>query len=246
MSLKRTQRVWEEYGAKDPLFGVLSDKSKRDGAWNEEEFFATGVADIQEALAHVEGLGVELKTGSALDFGCGVGRLTQALGDVFQEVVGVDISAPMVAHAEGYNRHGPRCAYLVNTVENLSLFDDATFDFVYTDKVLQHMSPRASSRYIAEFFRVLKPGGIALFQIPSGRRMRPGSLGDNWYRFKKGPLRAAWKRLRGMQPVEMHYIHHSRVAEIIAESGGRLIAQRQWGSVRRTRTSYQYCAARVD
>ncbi|NIP17309.1 MAG: methyltransferase domain-containing protein [Xanthomonadales bacterium] len=243
MSLKRTQKVWETYGATDPLFGVLSDKSKRGGAWDEAEFFATGRADIEEALAYLDSIGVALNKGSALDFGCGVGRLTQALGDQFREVTGVDISAPMVENARRYNRHGEHCRYFVNTEQNLALFDAPSFDFIYTDKVLQHMNPRAAESYITEFFRILKPGGIALFQVPSGRRVEPGSLGEAWYNFRKGPLRAAWKRVRGMQPVEMHHIHHSRVAEIIEAAGGVLVAKRQWGSVRRSRTSFQYCAA---
>jgi ubiquinone/menaquinone biosynthesis C-methylase UbiE len=244
MSLKRSRKVWERYGATDPLFGVLSDKKKRGGGWDEAEFFATGQADIAEAMAYLADLGSEPQRGTALDFGCGVGRLTQALADWFDQVTGVDISAPMVANARRYNRHGDRCSYLVNTEDKLGVFPDSSFDFIYTDKVLQHIPPAAASRYIAEFFRVLKPGGIVLFQVPSGRRIEAGTIGEAWYNFSKGPLRAAWKRIRGMQPVEMHHIHHSRVREIIDESGGELVAQRQWGSVRRKRTSYQYCAVR--
>jgi len=187
MNLKRTQQVWEEFGETDPLFGVLSDKSKRGNIWDVNEFFATGKQDITEAMEYIT------------------------------------------------------CAYLVNTVDDLALFDAGVFDFIYTYKVLQHMHPTVSSRYICEFYRVIKPGGIVLFQVPSGQRCKPGSLAEAWYNFKKGPLRAGWKRMRGMLPVEMHNIHYSRVEEIISESGGELIGKRQFGSVRRTRTSYQYC-----
>ncbi len=42
--------------------------------------------------------------GKALDFGCGVGRLTQALADYFNEVAGVDVSPTMVNKALEYNK----------------------------------------------------------------------------------------------------------------------------------------------
>jgi ubiquinone/menaquinone biosynthesis C-methylase UbiE len=197
-------------------------------------------------MKFVSDSGLSPEPGRALDFGCGVGRLTQALAEYFSEVVGLDISAPMVERAREYNRHGDRCTYRVNLVDDLSQLDSASFDFVYSDKVLQHMHPSISSRYIGEFFRILKPGGVALFQIPSGRLYQPGSLGEKWYNISKGPLRSAWKRIRGMAPVEMHHIHESRVHNIISEEKGELIAQRQYGSVRRSRVGHQYCCIRLS
>ncbi len=245
MSLKHTQKLFEEFGESDPMFAVLSEKSLRGNRWDPETFFATGRKEIADSLDCVAGLDVSLHKGRALDFGCGVGRLSQALCAEFEEVTGVDISASMIAAAEKYNQHGARCTYLVNTRDDLSLFPDQSFDFVYTDKVLQHMHPDFSSRYIADFFRILKPGGMALFQIPSGRKIEKGSLAEKWYNLQKGPLRRFWKRLRGKQPVEMHHIHHSQVEAIIARSGGQLIEASKRGSVRRHRVSYFYCAIRT-
>ena len=244
MSLKHVQELYENYGKTDPLYAVLSDKDKEGNRWDVEEFFQTGREEIGEALKHVEDLGVSPRRDSALDFGCGVGRLAQGLCDEFDSVAGVDISSSMIEHARNYNRHGERCQYHVNTTDDLALFEDATFNFVYTNIALQHSPPQASCNYIAEFFRILKPGGVALFQIPTGARYAPGSLRESFYNFSRGPMRRLWKRMRGKPPVEMHQVARSRVEEIITQSGGRLVDAEQFGSVRRSRKSFRFCAVR--
>jgi SAM-dependent methyltransferase len=244
VGLKHVQKTYEELGESDPLYAVLSFREARGNRWDPEAFFERGRTEIRDALDRVESLGIEVRRERAMDFGCGVGRLTQALCEHFEQALGVDISASMVAAAKEYNRHGDRCSYRVNTSDDLAILDDAGFDFVYSNIALQHSPPEASSRYIAEFFRVLRPGGVAVFQIPSGPRHDPGSLGARWYRIKRGPLRRLWKRLRGKAPVEIHYLNRGVVEDIIAAAGGRLVDVRQEGSVRRSRVSLVYTAVR--
>jgi SAM-dependent methyltransferase len=87
----------------------------------------------------------------------------------FDRADGVDISKAMLRHARRFNRHGERCTYHLNVAPNLSLFANESFDFVYTTLVLQHIEPSISRRYIAELIRVLAPGGLLVFQLPSQR-----------------------------------------------------------------------------
>jgi SAM-dependent methyltransferase len=242
MALKHVQQTYDALGADDPLYAVLSFPGKQGNRWDPEVFFNRGEKEIDAVLADLEARGVVVARRRALDFGCGVGRLTQALARHFEHVDGVDISRTMVEAANGYNRHGDRCNYHVNTVPDLSLFDNGAFDFVYSNITLQHIPPEASEGYIQEFFRVLAPGGIALFQVPSGRRRSTNGLAVAWYRFRSGTLRRAWKRLRGKPPVEIHSVHRERVLELIDQSGGRLLDSWQEGSVRRKRTSWFYLA----
>ena len=93
-------------------------------------------------------------------------------------------------------------------------------------------------------FVVLVFSAIALFEIPSGRRYEQGSLGERIYAFTRGPLRRLWKRVRGLPPVEMHYISQSVVREIIEANHGRLVDATQRGSVRGLRVGMLYCAVR--
>ena len=49
------------------------------------------------------------------------------------------------------------------------IFDDNSFDFIYSYVVLQHMRPDYALSYLREFVRVLAPGGVMAFQLPCRR-----------------------------------------------------------------------------
>jgi SAM-dependent methyltransferase len=159
-------RVWEDWAQADPLWAIMSDPARRGNKWKLDEFFATGVEEIDQLAAELAERGLAYGHGRAMDFGCGVGRLTQALAARFDECDGVDISETMINLAREYNAHGDSCRYHVNREPNLALLPDASFDLVYSSLVLQHNPPEIAQHYIAEFVRLLKPGGIAVFDMP--------------------------------------------------------------------------------
>jgi ubiquinone/menaquinone biosynthesis C-methylase UbiE len=176
MELKELQKHWDAYGAEDPLWAILTVPEFKGGKWDPETFFDNGVQEIGEQMAIINSLGLELRHGRALDFGCGVGRLTQALCRHFNECHGVDIAPSMIQAARAFNQHGDKCHYHLNEAANLSLFTDNQFDFIYTVIVLQHMQPIYSRHYIEEFMRVLAPGGLLVFQLPSELVTPPPAL----------------------------------------------------------------------
>jgi SAM-dependent methyltransferase len=169
MELEELQRHWDRFGRDDPFWAILTQEDKRAGRWTPEEFFAHGVKEIAQVVARTEELGIELRRDRALDFGCGAGRLTQALCEHFKECDGVDIAPSMIALAERFNRHAERCRYHLGASGDLRRFPDASFDFAYTVLVLQHMPPGLAKAYLAELLRVLRPGGLLVFQVPSER-----------------------------------------------------------------------------
>jgi SAM-dependent methyltransferase len=240
MALRHVQKTYDELGASDPLWAVLSFPEAKGNRWDPEVFFARGRDEIERTVAGLARRGVELRQGRALDFGCGVGRLTQALAMHFETVDGVDISASMIEGARRFNQFGERCRYHVNTVADLALFESGQYDFIYSNITLQHIPPEASERYIVEFVRLLRPGGIALFQVPDGPLIEPGTLAHAWYRLRSGPLRRGWKRLRGKAPVEIHHVNQARVRQLITGAGGTVRDSWQEGSVRRRRVSRFY------
>jgi SAM-dependent methyltransferase len=173
MSVRRVRslaKTWETLGEADPLFGVLSDPDKWGGKWDVDEFYASGAAHVQKLLRTLDDARATYARDACLDFGCGVGRLTFPLADSFARTVGVDVARPMIDAARRHLRAGDRCEFILNRDPDLRQFPDATFDLVHSCLVLQHMPPDLSLRYIGEFFRVCRPGGLVVFQLPAETR----------------------------------------------------------------------------
>jgi SAM-dependent methyltransferase len=160
---ERQQSHWERLASNDPMWVILTEEGRR-GRWSEEEFFETGRVEIENAFDHLRSLGLAPGGGLAVDFGCGLGRLSQALAVRFDRVLGIDISSAMVTGAREKNRFGDRVRYEVNASDHLPTIASGSVDFLYSKRVLQHIPHSMTARYISEFGRVLAPGGIAVFQ----------------------------------------------------------------------------------
>jgi len=167
MDIKELQKNWDEFGKTDPLWSIITSPDKKGNKWDVDEFFATGEREIDAVMEYIKFLGIAVSHRKALDFGCGIGRLTQALARYFDEVYGVDIAPSMVELAKKYNRYGDKCRYYLNETDDLKLFSDNSVHLIYTNITLQHMEPRYSKNYIKEFLRILAPQGVLIFQLIS-------------------------------------------------------------------------------
>ncbi|MHC4846875.1 MAG: class I SAM-dependent methyltransferase [Planctomycetota bacterium] len=235
--LRRLIRTWDELGKSDPLWAVLSNPDKRGGRWDLEQFMETGREEVAAVVAHARSHRPELGMRRALDFGCGVGRLSVALAEHFEEVDGVDISPSMIARAQATNGAPGRCRYHLNQVGDLRLFDDGRFDLVYSNITLQHMPPALAGDYIAELCRVLAPEGLLIFQMPSELRIR-------WVRRVLLPARLFWqRRVRGLPGMDMFVLPSERVRALVEAAGCRVLCAERDDSAGPDWTSYRYCVA---
>lgn len=169
MSLAKDRRDWESLGRNDPLWAVWTHPDRREGGWagHEGEFFDTGAGEVAKILAAGARHGLPHRRARALDFGCGVGRLSRALSEHFDGVLGLDLSEPMVERARALNRDRPGCRFEVNTSAELVGLEDGEFDLVLSLITLQHVSdPAAVRSYLCELARVLGPGGLLAVQLP--------------------------------------------------------------------------------
>jgi SAM-dependent methyltransferase len=169
-ALDETRAYWDLHAQRDPLWAILSDTAKRDGKWGVARFFQSGASEIASLLYELDAQEFAAARGSAMDFGCGVGRLTQALAPHFERVVGVDVSPSMIRLASRLNPSPDRVSYICNQAPDLQVFGDRSFDFIVSSIVLQHLPPDLAGSYIREFLRLLTPSGIAVFQLPSHHR----------------------------------------------------------------------------
>jgi SAM-dependent methyltransferase len=166
---------WERLARRDPYFAVLTDVDKRVDSRDIEQFYRTGSEEIAAVLRRAGELGLTVPPRRALDFGCGVGRLTHALADRFDRADGVDISASMLRIARQRCRRPDRCHFHRNGTSDLALFGDGDFSFAYSTLVLQHMEPPLIAGYVRELVRVLAADGLLVFQVPSHRIAHAGS-----------------------------------------------------------------------
>lgn len=164
---ERQRNQWEKLGERDPYWAVLSDPAMKDGKWDRNAFFASGEQEIDAVLSTLTGLGISLAQSLALDFGCGVGRLSRALARDFDSVVALDISSSMLAEARSANADFSNIEFLQNTAPDLAIIASDSVDFIYSNIVLQHLPADNQLTYIAEFCRVLRPGGVLVFQTPA-------------------------------------------------------------------------------
>lgn len=214
---------WDELAEMDPLWAVLSEGDFRGGRWDPREFYATGEREVAYVLDRSSALGRPSARVRALDFGCGVGRLTRALADHFDEVTGVDISPRMVELAARPDESAG-LSFIVNQRPDLSIFRDATFDFVMTGRVLQHLPTTSLARgYIAEMIRVTRPDGLLYFQLPHRLHASYRILGRHrpFIVLRRLGVNPRWMQARlGLHPMRMLAMSEAEVKALVSASGG--------------------------
>ncbi|MCC7007310.1 MAG: methyltransferase domain-containing protein [Acidobacteria bacterium] len=102
-----------------------------------------------------------------LDVGCGTGVEVVRFARGGAHVVGVDVSEQSVRLTR-QNLHQQQATAVLAVADGERLpFPDSTFDFVYAHGVVQYAAD--DRRVVAECHRVLRPGGLALFQVYNRR-----------------------------------------------------------------------------
>jgi SAM-dependent methyltransferase len=185
MAVERLKSTWESLGKSDPLWAVLTDPERRNGGWQVDEFLATAAVPIGKVRALLDEAGLSLGD-RTLDFGCGAGRLTNALAAHVKEVVGVDIAQSMIDEANKINQFPDRVAFVAYDGHRLP-FDDESFDSVVSLISIQHSPPAVQLACLVELQRVVRPGGVLVFQIPY-RPSRPDKLPAEAMRARIEPL----------------------------------------------------------
>lgn len=174
--MPNTDRDWRKWGRHDPYFAVLASPEYSDQhiSRNREAFFQTGNLFVSGALAELAALNPEAPRSKALDHGCGTGRLTIPLSQVYRQVTAVDVSPEMLGTAEVNARSAGRDNIEFRVADDRLSQVTGSFNLVVSHLVLQHVPVRRGLMIFRELIDRLAPGG--LFYISVSIRNDSGPL----------------------------------------------------------------------
>jgi ubiquinone/menaquinone biosynthesis C-methylase UbiE len=217
---------WEEFARRDPLWSILPFPEKKDNRWTVQELFQNGDREIDHIMEYLRDKRIPVRGGAMLDFGCGVGRLTQACSRHFDKCVGIDISEGMIKLAREFNAHNDKCEFAVNNSTDLAAYGPDSFDMIYSNIVFQHIPPVYSKGYIREFLRVIRNGGVIIFQITVAEVPGAGTkLRNLLKRAVPRPLRRLYKKYKyGTWAIkDMYCVGRRELEAFIAANNGEII-----------------------
>ncbi len=97
-----------------------------------------------------------------LDLGCGIGRMAEALAPRCRSIIGLDVSAGMVAEAQRRHAGLANAQFRVTAGQNLDDLPAAAFDLVLAIDSFPYIvqtGPETAARHVAGAARALRPGG---------------------------------------------------------------------------------------
>lgn len=155
---QRSERIFHDQQARQRALTFVrrpEDLSFKDDAYLDHE---TWIRPAFELLGELEGLNI-------LDYGCGHGMAAVVLARRGGRMTAFDLSPEYLQEARRRaGANGVPIHFVQANGESLP-FADSVFDRIWGNAVLHHMDLRKAGR---ELFRVLRPGGLAVFCEPWG------------------------------------------------------------------------------
>ena len=119
-------------------------------------------------LGHVEAAGAAHRSPPrVLDVGCGEGRFAAELARRGFPVLGVDVAEEPLRRARARE---PGLELRIVPAEGRWPLADASFDLVWAGETIEHVADTGG--WLAELWRVLRPGGSLLLSTPAHGRLR--------------------------------------------------------------------------
>lgn len=163
--LEKMREDWDARARENAKYYVQTAQTD----WTDEEFYASGEQTIREEILTDMGnicQGKDPKQMKVVEIGCGAGRITRALAQVFGEVHAVDVSAEMIAQAKAGLKNTPNAHVYQNNGMDLTVVPELEFDFAFSTIVFQHIpSKEVIETYVREVSRLLRPGALFKFQV---------------------------------------------------------------------------------
>jgi len=178
--LDQMRREWDARARENARHFIATGNSD----WNSEEFYNSGRLNVfHEILTDLGNVcqGMSAKDMTVIEIGCGAGRMTRALAEVFGQVYAVDVSGEMIAKANEELADLPNVHIFQNNGADLAVLGNIRADFAFSYIVFQHIPSReVIYSYTREVNRLLRPGGLFKFQV-QGALPAQGNVPDTWH-----------------------------------------------------------------
>ncbi len=176
--LEKMQADWDARAIENARYYVQTAQDN----WSDDEFFASGEQTVREQILNDMiniCQGRPPKEMRVLEIGCGAGRVTRALANVFGEVHAVDVSGEMIRMAKAALTGHPNAHVYQNNGMDLAVVP-GVFDFAFSSIVFQHIPSReVIENYVREVHRLLRPGALFKFQVQGDASMET-QPDDTW------------------------------------------------------------------
>ena len=214
---------WEQLAQAKPYWAVVSvDEFLGAGLDNDkkERFYAAGEDHISHVIQLLsEHYACREPFSTALDFGCGVGRLLFPLAKRSQRAIGVDVSDTMLRLcADNAQARGIHNITLVKGDDSLSQVSEPV-DLVTSELVFQHIPLERGYRLLDRLLRLLKPEGYGYIHLPYASEIRnigiehgtPSSAFHYYQRVGNNILRLMQTPLDQITEMEMNHYNLNEV-----------------------------------
>jgi SAM-dependent methyltransferase len=164
-----TDQAWEEWGRRDPYFGVITDPRFRRSEITElskREFFESGSNHVDYVIQTIQRtIAPGFMPRTVLDFGCGVGRTLIPFAKIAQRVVGADVSASMLQEARrNCDDHQLTNVNLIVSDDSVSSMTDE-FDLVHWFIVFQNIPPERGRLIFRNLLDRIAPAAVAAIHV---------------------------------------------------------------------------------
>jgi 2-polyprenyl-3-methyl-5-hydroxy-6-metoxy-1,4-benzoquinol methylase len=231
--MKSDQKTWEKLGELAPYHSVLVAEQFKPENLSEESlaaFFDSGREHVARLMEIVREFRPQFMPRMAVDFGCGVGRITVPLAKISSRVLAVDISKPMLDEAKkNCAKRGVDNVRFMTTAEFLRL-PDASADFLHSFIVLQHVPPAKGHELVEKLIATLEEGGIGAIHVTFHDNRSPVRWLLSWIKSNVPGAAQLHNLLRrqplNYPPMQMHVYSLDRIFRILHERGCHKVLSR--------------------
>lgn len=205
----------EEYRLLDPIYISFEDQFRgtREEIKDKFRVYLPLVQEVKE----------KTKKCDILDIGCGRGEWLELLNDEGFNAVGVDTNRSLVQKGLSHDLEiieGDAIEYLVS-------LPDSSLEIVTAFHLIEHLPFKMLLRLLTETVRVLKSGGMAIYETPNPENISVGALYFYLDPTHRNPIPSPTMKFiaesRGLCRIQIKCLHHISPELRIQDDGSELV-----------------------